>query len=221
MLHPWAPAVLNEIVVAATAPVVSVGPVTEAHSPTWMALASVTRVWLYTVSAVTVTVSVPDVGEVAGVVAELPGAPAFGSATGVSTMAPEPTDTTFPAATRRPNPARPGPAVGADAGGTCPAGGATAEPPDGGDPNPARLPPPKSPVHSPLTGALIRTDVAAKPSDEPGELGEVVGGALGDAVVCPVPPAPGTPPAVASTQEPTVTAVMSAVLVWLIVVLPV
>jgi len=45
-VQPCDPAVLNAIAVAATAPVVSAVPVTEAHSPTWMALASVGPVWL-------------------------------------------------------------------------------------------------------------------------------------------------------------------------------
>ena len=44
---------------------------------------------------------------------------------------------------------------------------------------------------------------------------------LAEADAWPEPPAPGAPPAVASTHEPTVTALMSAVLVWLIVVVPV
>lgn len=110
MVQPCVPAVLNAIAVAATAPVVSSVPVTEAHSPTWIALASVVPVWLYTVSVVTVTVTgVPDVAaEVSAL--ELLGAAAFGSATGVITMVPDPTDATVPAATRPPNPpARPWP----------------------------------------------------------------------------------------------------------------
>jgi len=45
----------------------------------------------------------------------------------------------------------------------------------------------------------------------------VVGAAPADPDAWPGPP-PGVPPAVASTQEPTVTALMSTVFVWLIVV---
>ena len=108
-MQPWVPAALKAIAEAATAPVVSAVPVTEAHSPTWMALASVVPVWLYAVSAVTVTVTGADgVAEVSAL--ELLAAPAFGTAIGVSTIVPDPTDVTVPAATRPPNPpARPWP----------------------------------------------------------------------------------------------------------------
>ena len=109
-MQPSVPAVLNAIAVAATAPVASAVPVTEAHSPTWIALASVAPVWLYTVSVVTVTVT--GVSDVAAEVSalELLGAAPFGSATGVIRMVPDPTDATVPAATRPPNPpARPWP----------------------------------------------------------------------------------------------------------------
>jgi hypothetical protein len=103
------------------------------------------------------------------------------------------------------------------------------EPPAAGPPNPAPGPPPNSPVHAPFTGALIRTAVAVRPDDVSGELpaevvgavvvaAAVVGAAPAEADAWPEPPGPGAPPAVASTQEPTVTALMSAVLVWLIVV---
>ena len=101
-----------------------------------------------------------------------------------------------------------------------------------GPPNPAPVPPANRPVQAPLTGALIRTEVAVRPDDVSDSLGAAVLGAavleaavveaaLAETDAWPEPPAPGAPPAVASTQEPTVTALISAVLVWLIVVVPV
>ena len=105
VVQPWAPGVLNAIAVAATAPVVSAVPVTEAHSPTWMALESVGPDWLYTVSAVTVTVTCAGVEPAA---LEVSAAPPFGRATGVITMDPDPAEVTVPIATRPPKPpARP------------------------------------------------------------------------------------------------------------------